>query len=57
MKHQEELNQYITDLSKRKPVRKFKSDKGYDRVRDRKDKRLYVEEDDFGTDEERSDVL
>ena len=44
MKHQEELNQYITDLSKRKPVRKFKSDKDYDRVRDRKDKRLYEED-------------
>ena len=27
-----------------------KNKKGYDRARDRKDKRLYVEEDDFGTD-------
>lgn len=44
MKHQEELNQYITDLSKRKPVRTFKSDKGYDRARDRKDERLYEED-------------
>ena len=35
----------------------LKNRKGYDRARDRKDKRLYVEEDDFGTDEERSDVL
>lgn len=28
-------------LYQRKPVKTFKSDKGYDRVRDRKDKRLY----------------
>lgn len=45
MANKEELIQHITDLSKRKPVKKFKSDKGYDRVRDRKDKRLYEEED------------
>ena len=41
MDNKEELNRYIAELSKRKPVRTFKSDKGYDRVRDRKDKRLY----------------
>ena len=41
MTNKEELNYYITELSKRKPVKTFKSDKGYDRVRDRKDKRLY----------------
>lgn len=41
MTNKEELNRYITELSQRKPVRTFKSDKGYDRVRDRKDKRLY----------------
>lgn len=35
----------------------LKNRKGYDRARDRKDKRLYVEEDYFGIDEERSDVL
>lgn len=35
----------------------LKNRKGYDRARDRKDKRLYVEEDCFGTDEEGSDVL
>ena len=29
------------NLCQRKPVKTFKSDKGYDRVRDRKDKRLY----------------
>ena len=29
------------NLYQRKPVKTFKSDKGYDRVRDRKDKRLY----------------
>lgn len=37
----EELNSYIAHLSQRKPVKTFKSDKGYDRARDRKDKRLY----------------
>lgn len=41
MTNKEELNIYLSELSQRKPVRKFKSDKGYDRVRDRKDKRLY----------------
>ena len=41
MTNKEELNRYINELSKRKPVRIFKSDKGYDRARDRKDKRLY----------------
>ena len=29
------------NLYQRKPVKTFKSDKGYDRARDRKDKRLY----------------
>lgn len=29
------------NLYQHKPVKIFKSDKGYDRVRDRKDKRLY----------------
>lgn len=54
MTNKEELNQYITELSKRKPVRTFKSDKGYDRVRDRKDKRLYEvdSEEEDGTHEE-----
>lgn len=49
MTNKEELNRYIIELSQRKPVRTFKSEKGYDRVRDRKDKRLYEvdsEEDD-----------
>ena len=49
MSNKEELNRYITELSQRKPVKTFKSDKGYDRARDRKDKRLYEidsEEDD-----------
>lgn len=41
MSNKEELNQYLSELSKRKPVRIFKSDKGYDRARDRKDKHLY----------------
>ena len=41
MTNKEELNHYIAELSQRKPVRAFKSDKGYDRARDRKDKRLY----------------
>lgn len=33
-------------LYQRKPVKTFKSDKGYDRVKDRKDKRLYELEED-----------
>jgi hypothetical protein len=55
MTNKEELNQYIAELSKRKPVRTFKSDKGYDRARDRKDKRLYEvdSEEEDGTHEER----
>lgn len=55
MNNQEELNNYITHLSQRKPVKTFKSDKGYDRARDRKDKRLYEfdPEENDGVDEER----
>lgn len=55
MTNKEELNQYIAELSKRKPVRTFKSDKGYDRARDRKDKRLYEidSEEEDGAHEER----
>jgi hypothetical protein len=55
MTNKEELNQYIVELSKRKPVRTFKSDKGYNRARDRKDKRLYEvdSEEENGTVEER----
>jgi hypothetical protein len=41
MTNKEELNRYLSELSKRKPVRRFKSDKGYNRVRDRKNKNLY----------------
>ena len=41
MSNKEELNCCISELTQRKPVKTFKSDKGYDRVRDRKDKRLY----------------
>ena len=54
MTNKEELNHYIAELSKRKPVRTFKSDKGYDRTRDRKDKRLYEvdSEEEDGTVEE-----
>ena len=55
MTNKEELNHYIMELSQRKPVRKFKSDKGYDRVRDRKDKRLYetdLEDEESGIHEE-----
>lgn len=50
----EELNNYIANLSQRKPVKTFKSEKGYDRVRDRKDKRLYEldPEEEDGVDEE-----
>ena len=51
--NKEELNNYITELSKRKPVRTFKSDKDYDRARDRKDPKLYeVEENNSATNEE-----
>ena len=41
MSNKEELNRYLSELSKRKPVRLFKSDKGYNRARDRKNKNLY----------------
>ena len=53
MSNKEELNQYLSELSRRKPVRIFKSDKGYDRARDRKDKRLYEldSEEEDGTNE------
>ena len=46
-------------LYQRKPVKTFKSDKGYDRVRDRKDKRLYeIDEDgNYGTEEKRPCVF
>lgn len=37
----EQLTSNITNFIQRKSVKTFKSDKGYDRVRDRKDKRLY----------------
>lgn len=59
MTNKEELNRYITELSQRKPVRTFKSDKGYDRIRDRKDKRLYEvdSEEEDGTVEERYSIL
>jgi hypothetical protein len=55
MNNKEELNRYITELYQHKPVKTFKSDKGYDRVRDRKDKRLYEidSEEDDGVHEER----
>ena len=49
MDNREELMQHLSDMSRRKPVKKFESDKGYNRARDRKDKRLYEvepEEDD-----------
>jgi hypothetical protein len=55
MNNKEELNRYITEIYQRKHVKTFKSDKGYDRVRDRKDKQLYevdLEEED-GNHEER----
>ena len=46
-------------LCQRKPVKTFKSEKGYDRVRDRKDKRLYeIEEDgNYGIEEKRPCVF
>ena len=46
-------------LYQRKPVKTFKSDKGYDRVRDRKDKRLYELEEDgnYGVEEKRPCVF
>lgn len=39
--HNEQVVENNVNLYQRKPVKTFKSDKGYDRVRDRKDKRLY----------------
>lgn len=46
-------------LYQRKPVKTFKSDKGYDRVRERKDKRLYEyeEDEDHGIEEKRPSIL
>lgn len=46
-------------LCQRKPVKTFKSEKGYDRVRDRKDKRLYeIDEDgNYGIEEKRPCVF
>lgn len=52
MTNKAELNRYLSELSKRKPVRLFKSDKGYNRARDRKNKNLYEidsEEEESGT--------
>lgn len=40
-KNNEQVVENNVNLYQRKPVKTFKSDKGYDRVRDRKDKRLY----------------
>lgn len=47
------------NLYQRKPVKTFKSDKGYDRVRDRKDKRLYEleEDEDDGIEEKRPSIF
>ena len=55
MSNKEELNCCISELTLRQPVKTFKSDKGYDRVRDRKDKRLYDidSEEEDGVHEER----
>ena len=46
-------------LYQRKPVKTFKSDKGYDRVRERKDKRLYEYEkdEDHGIEEKRPSIF
>ena len=46
-------------LYQRKPVKTFKSDKGYDRVRERKDKRLYEyeEDEDNGIEEKRPSIF
>ena len=59
MNNKKELNCYISELTQRKPVKTFKSDKGYDRVRDRKDKRLYEidSEEEDGIHEERQSIL
>lgn len=48
--NKKQLTNNIVNFIQRKPVKIFKNKKGYDRARDRKDKRLYAEEDDFGTD-------
>jgi hypothetical protein len=41
MDNKQELNQVINGISQRKRVKVYKSKKGYDRTKDRKDKRLY----------------
>lgn len=41
MDNKQELNQVINDISQRKRVKVYKSKKGYNRTKDRKDKRLY----------------
>lgn len=54
MTNKEELSFYLSELSKRKPVRLFKSHKAYDRAKDRKDKKLYevdVEEEESAIDQ------
>jgi hypothetical protein len=51
--NKEELNRYITELYQRQPTKVIKNHKGYDRIRDRKDKRLYeIEENNSAVDEE-----
>lgn len=50
--NKEELSRYITELYQRQPTKVIKNHKGYDRVRDRKDPRLYdVEENNIAVDE------
>jgi hypothetical protein len=53
MTNKEELNRYLSELSKRKPVRLFKNHKAYDRAKDRKNKRLY----EIDSEEEESGIV
>ena len=55
----EQLTNNIINFIQRRPVKTFKSDKGYDRLRDRKDKRLYdyEEDEDNGIEEKRPSIF
>ena len=56
--NKEELNRYISEIYQRQPTKVIKNHKGYDRVRDRKDPRLYeVEENNIAIDEKSESIF
>ena len=56
--NKEELNRYVAELYQRQPTKVIKNRKGYDRIRDRKDPRLYeVEENNIAVDEKSQSVF